>query len=718
MTKYEYDSNGIARVYDEGKWYLINRTEERISDGYTYIEEWGDGYYKAELGAKKNIMRPDGSVVMKVWHNDVYKVKQGFFVFSNTIRKSKNNPKTRYTYGVAHVNGDVIFPMIFDRAYWMEDNDFIYAEIEEKPYIITTDGTIYDVARSHLPSKATVDYKQLFEKFTNWTLPGLQFFYRDTNAPVIVDATYHVGDIVRAGFFVDATTKLLKPAHKTRFLIASAHAAMFCEVDGLCKENPDVKKWNLCTFHFNSYFKVMDVYGKDGVTQVFLLHIPAAAAFFLGDDETAMNFMNEATGQETSLIDMARKSLDDKLKMDVHPRSLDLTFCKRMEQPVGLDDEFYPLPLNAAEEPTEGQDATLSNMVHKLADDADIKDFIEVEDNFPYHGVEGTVCEGCIYAGGIKGKGEGCGRLFEKSFRNRYLKGCCEYRKTDLGKPSEFEKMEKYHKEKEKEKAEKSSDVYALRIVKDFIKERLDGDIDKLRDFDLATLTGDEKYGREFCPTNELAKSIMTLVFGSVWPNLSVDAINHYEYSSSQMVHFQNLFGSNIMDQYFKGMQNFCPSKEQFERALRVAHLLNGIGNLWVLPNKLNDKESMATYKDNPKFRGYMDRYLQAMYTVFMDGKRPDMHLKGIFYKNRKVMTVYQGAEGWTHFVNNMMLQDYVDEEGKPKEIFDYVWSYMKDLDRESYFRSVDKFCTFCEEAIPKRADRIISILKSILNNK
>lgn len=718
MTKYDYDSNGIARVYDDGKWYLIDRTERRVSDGYTYIEEWGEGYYKAELGAKKNILRPDGSIVLKVWHNDVYKVKHGFFVFSNTIRKSKNNPKTRYTYGVAHVTGDVIFPMIFDLAYWMEKQDFIYAEIDEKPYIVTTDGSFCDAERSHLPKKATVDYKQLFEKFANWTLPGLQFFYRDTNAPVIVDATYHVGDILRAGFFVDATTKLLKPAHKTRFLIASAHAAMFCEIEELCQENPDVKKWNLCTFHCNSYFKVMDVYEKDGVTQVFLLHIPPAAAFFLGNDEAAMNFMNEATGEETSLVDMARKSLDDKLKMDVHPRSMDPIFCKRMEHPIGLDDEFYPTPLDAADEPIDERDATLSNMIHKLANDGDIQDFIEVKDNFPFTGVEGTICEGCVYAGGIQRKGEGCGRLFTKSFRDRYLKGCCEYRKTDLFTPSQFEEMDKYRKEKAKEKEEKSSDVYALRIVRDFIKERLDGNIDKLRNFDLATLTEDEKYGKESWPKNELAKSIMALVFGSIWPNLTVDSINHYEYSSSQMVSFQNLFGSNILDKYFKGMEKFSPSKEQLERALHVAHLLNSIGNLWVLPNKPNDKETMASYKDSPKFRGYMDKYLQAMYAVTMDEKRPDMHLKGIFYKNRKVMKEYQGAEGWKHFVDNMMLQDYVDADGKPKDIFDYVWSYMKDLDRDSYFQAVDKFCTFCEEAIPKRADLMIGVLKKIMNNK
>lgn len=397
---------------------------------------------------------------------------------------------------------------------------------------------------------------------------------------------------------------------------------------------------------------------------------------------------------------------------------MDPIFCKRMEHPIGLDDEFYPTPLDAADEPIDERDATLSNMIHKLANDGDIQDFIEVKDNFPFTGVEGTICEGCVYAGGIQRKGEGCGRLFTKSFRDRYLKGCCEYRKTDLFTPSQFEEMDKYRKEKAKEKEEKSSDVYALRIVRDFIKERLDGNIDKLRNFDLATLTEDEKYGKESWPKNELAKSIMALVFGSIWPNLTVDSINHYEYSSSQMVSFQNLFGSNILDKYFKGMEKFSPSKEQLERALHVAHLLNGIGNLWVLPNKPNDKETMASYKDSPKFRGYMDKYLQAMYAVTMDEKRPDMHLKGIFYKNRKVMKEYQGAEGWKHFVDNMMLQDYVDADGKPKDIFDYVWSYMKGLDRDSYFQAVDKFCTFCEEAIPKRADLMIGVLKKIMNNK
>lgn len=94
---YDFDNNGLARAYKDCKWALFDREENQVGEWYSYIEEWGEGFYKIEQGAKKNIMRPDGSVVLKAWHNDVFKVKQGFFLFSNTIRKSKNNPKTRYT---------------------------------------------------------------------------------------------------------------------------------------------------------------------------------------------------------------------------------------------------------------------------------------------------------------------------------------------------------------------------------------------------------------------------------------------------------------------------------------------------------------------------------------------------------------------------------------------------------------------------------------------
>ncbi|MEG2282510.1 MAG: WG repeat-containing protein, partial [Rikenellaceae bacterium] len=379
--------NGIAVAYQNEKWGLIDTEGNHISAfKYNYIQPNGEGYYRAEIGAKKNLLRSDGTEVLSVWVNDVYKVENGFFQIGITQRKTKTTP-TRYLYGLANVNGDIIFPVIFDKIRWVDEDKekLFYAELNGKPYLLTTTGSIYDPAQSHLPPKLELDHKALFEKFINWTLPGLQFFYRDTDAPI--DAKYNIGDIVRAGFFVNATTKLLKPIHKTRFLIASAHAAMFCQDKDSIEQNPDVKRWNMCVFHFNSYFKVMDVYKKDYVTQIFLRHIPMSAAYFLGHSGTAINFINEAVGDEHSLVDLARMGLDQKMELGIHPLSLDKEWEKRTYHPIGLDNEFYPRSLDPIAEPTEGDTATMSSMVHRLAQDDDIEGFIIEDDNFPWRGL-------------------------------------------------------------------------------------------------------------------------------------------------------------------------------------------------------------------------------------------------------------------------------------------------------------------------------------------
>ena len=96
---------------------------------------------------------------------------------------------------------------------------------------------------------------------------------------------------------------------------------------------------------------------------------------------------------------------------------------------------------------------------------------------------------------------------------------------------------------------------------------------------------------------------------------------------------------------------------------------------------------------------------------------RSDVHIQGLLYKNRKVMTEYKGYDGFKRFVDNMMLTDYVDKNYRPKHIFTGVWSYMKGLDQQTYFKAVDEYIDFCNGFIPKRADKIIMKLKRLLDN-
>ncbi len=702
--------NGVARAFQKGKWGLIDENGRHISNfEYTFIEECGEGYYRAEKGSKKNIMRPDGSLVLNDWVNDAYDISNGLFIFSNTIRKSRTNPKTRYIHGLAHVNGDILFPMIFDRLSWLEDKWALYAELGTKPYFLTLYGGVYDPQGSHLPKKLKIDEKSFFESLANWVLPGLQFFYRDTNAPIDAADLYHVGDTIRAGFYVDATTKLSRPAHRTRFLIASAHAARLYEVESLTKENPDIVKWNQAVFHYNSYFKVMDVYETELCTQVFLLHIPMSAAKFL-KWSIAFQFLNEASGN-ISLVSMARESLDQKLQMEFHERSFDEKWCNRMEQPIGMSVRLEFFPLDAEPEPEDEQAAAFSKFIHLLAEDADIEFKTEVDDNFPWEGIEGRVCDGCIFADTIIGKGEACGKLTKDEFRENYIKGSCLHYKTPEDKESEFERRERKQAEEAKEKEEKTSNVYALRLIKEFISEKLDGDIDKLREYNLSSLRDDSKYGGMDIPRFNIVKAIMSVVFSDVWPGLNVENLENYTYWCDTMNRSFKLLGSNILGEYFKGLEKFYPTAEQTQRAMYVEQLEYSIGNIWVLPNK----DTFDVLRSGPKYRDYMDKFLQGLYNVLTGQEGFDRILQGILYKNRKLMVDYQGEEGFRKLVKNLMLEDYVDSESKPKELFMFVWCSKKWLKRDEYFKAFDIFCSFCEKAIPRRAERIIEKLKALI---
>ena len=203
---------------------------------------------------------------------------------------------------------------------------------------------------------------RFFEKSINWILPGCQLFYRDTDADIDVERAYSVGSVIRAGFFIDVTVKAQRPIKKFRFIIGSAHCAKLYEA----VPDADMKRWRLCTLHFNSYFKVMDVYEKAGITQIFLLHIPfQAVPFFMS--KHSFNFIQGAS--QTNLVEIVRRSLDEKLRMDVFADTTEAELMERMKQPVGLDGNGNPVPIDYMPIPGEYKD--ISDAVRSLANDLD-----------------------------------------------------------------------------------------------------------------------------------------------------------------------------------------------------------------------------------------------------------------------------------------------------------------------------------------------------------
>lgn len=356
-----------------------------------------------------------------------------------------------------------------------------------------------------------------------------------------------------------------------------------------------------------------------------------------------------------------------------------------------------------------------------------------------YVGYENHICEGCIYANGIRRWTDdpysgimGCGRLGYNSFRQRYTSGECEYKKIDLFIPSVFEEQRKeemlqkkrredeeqlkqYRKEQRLLKLDKQDGTYERKLIRDFIEEKLDGDIDRLIDYDFNTLKDDKTFGdsKGFAFSVDkcnIVQAIMSVTFGDLWPGLNLASIEDYTYNVTYINHMQYLFGANIMDQYFKGMQNYNPSDEQHNRAVKVSHLLDTIGNMWILPKRID------TDKDTYHYHGYTDLFLKAVYNVMTGKGKVDPSLKGTLYNARKQMAHLLGSEGFEKMTKGLFLDDFLDYYGKPTDVLPQIWSMMKSLKRDVYFKAVDEYCTFMESFVPKRSRLIVNKLRQVLS--
>jgi len=107
-----YDDIAVAAIDTPTglRYGLVNDKGEPICDfRYTFLEDWGEGYYRASYSSKYNIVRRDGTEVLKDRYSHLSKVRHGLVIAGNTIPKTKETP-TRYTYAVIRVDGETIVP--------------------------------------------------------------------------------------------------------------------------------------------------------------------------------------------------------------------------------------------------------------------------------------------------------------------------------------------------------------------------------------------------------------------------------------------------------------------------------------------------------------------------------------------------------------------------------------------------------------------------------
>lgn len=256
--------------------------------------------------------------------------------------------------GLRKDNGELLTEALFDQVEPIYENTHMYVGyIGQHPYVVReSDGAVLDLFQIDAQSP-----NDAMEKVMNWTIPGLQLFYRDTDTPVDVSGTFHAGDTLRAGFFIDLSPYAGKPMHRYRYIIASAHAASLATPGN---------RYPLHVLHYNSYLKVMDVYEKSGVTQIFLLHVPAKAIFSPWIRET----LNISFNGET-VVDIARKSLDSKLTLP--PRELleEEEWLDRTAEHVGIDKDGNPYNLFPNVLVSQADVRNMGKAVRKMANDTD-----------------------------------------------------------------------------------------------------------------------------------------------------------------------------------------------------------------------------------------------------------------------------------------------------------------------------------------------------------
>lgn len=723
MVAYRRTDNG-------GGFILVDYHGNCISDVYGYIKPANEGYYIVDKGARQNIMRRDGSLVLKDWPHHAGKVRDGYFHISNTIRKTKTTP-TRYIYGIAHVSGIVVFPMIFESVDFYDDpNDSSsYVKQNGEPYCVY-DGAIYDPQKRHYPStEKKLDIDKYINQIINWILPGLQFFYRDTDADIDVEKMYPIGKVLRTGFNTSVSAKLQQPAQKTRFFIAAAHAAkLYSEEDGEVNEDglylsPRAEEWQHAVLSKNSWLKVLDVYKVGDVTQVFMIQIPETAAQIFEDNEVLFNFIDDYETEGYTLVEYARKSLNEKMRQLVHPRSTDRDFISLMWRPVGYTLAGPPYSIepdySLEEQPlgrwsnTPENNRHLNTRIHWLAGDRDI---VHYYDEFPWRGIVGTVCDGCMYAKGTKGVPNGCGRLFQKTFRKNYIRGVCEFWKFSIKEESDFERDTRCKKEREKEFKAKTSGAYAYSLLYDFIDEHLHGDINNLLKFDFNTLFNSEKYGPikgpTVIPNFAIMRSIIEVAFGDYWPDLNVETLDNYQYQIGTIINFHRLAGARVAHRRFMLLERVLPDPRLVDLAENLHAQCNTIGDFIVWPNKV----TMANMFDDHKMRGYIDRLFIDIYDVMTDAKKQNMDVKAALYKNRKMMKNYQGKDGFIAFMKNALLDDFINEDGSPKHLFDGVSINAKDFKLDLLPGALRQYHDFMVPTIERRSQRIVELLKERLN--
>ena len=262
----------------------------------------------------------------------------------------------------------------------------------------------------------------------------------------------------------------------------------------------------------------------------------------------------------------------------------------------------------------------------------------------------------------------------------------------------------------------------AKSLINNFVEERLQGKLNELVSFDFAQLRGDKKYGvcggNSFdCDNTKLSKAIYLLVFEDVWNDLSFVSLEKGEYRGDTINSFNTTFGKANVTGGFAGLNRFNPDENLQQRVLKFYSLYHTIGNFMVLPNACVNGYTLNTFRGSyHQWRDYVDKFVGALHLLLtspQSANNEEFHQ--LITANIKDFEPYYHQEGFELLMDKLLLNDCIDQDGMPKQLFDVVYHWDKRLTRDKYLRHVNQYLDFCESFIEKRGAKMVEILASKL---
>lgn len=262
----------------------------------------------------------------------------------------------------------------------------------------------------------------------------------------------------------------------------------------------------------------------------------------------------------------------------------------------------------------------------------------------------------------------------------------------------------------------------AVELIRGFVKEELNGEVEKLKTYDLADLNPNEDPDMML-----ITQAIYIVLWGDLY-DLTFDNMGSWSqdcgkpYRGDTMNSFRSLIGKDAWRAKEYGADKI---PELWEKVQLFYHRYHSIGNFLVLPNRGTWRGGINGRRGNYwDMRDYFDAFLVAIYVFQEKLEHQDTHLTGFereLFCNTEYLPSYRKIGEWKE---KFFLEPYF-QDGKPIWLFNLPLeerlkrvsangneAEAKCFEKNEYLQFLDDYLTKSLDVIAYRSEKMIAKLK------